>query len=201
MTAFSLQGVYSPGDLTAHNDQAAFTDFSNGTDPQYLYGRLDFRRETVLPFGFFWHLRASGQISDSKLVATEIFGLGGYDTVRGYDERVVSGDDGWLVINELRTPRIVLGNLTGRVDASDWVQGLVFIDYGDVINRNLQSEQKREDVLLSAGVGFRYAVADNFHVRLDYGFQLDRGFTRGPGRDLLKDLPDRRAHFGVELSF
>jgi hemolysin activation/secretion protein len=201
MTAFSLQGVYSPGDLTAHNNQAAFTDFSTGTDPQYIYGRVEFRRETVLPLGFFWHLRASGQISDSKLVATEIFGLGGYDTVRGYDERVVSGDDGWLVINELRTPRFVLGNLTGRADASDWIQGLLFCDYGDVINRNLQPDQKREDVLVSVGAGFRYAVADNFHVRLDYGFQLDRGYTRGPSRVALKDLPDRRAHFGVELSF
>src|SRR5258706_5822545 len=32
ITAFSLQGVYSPGDLTEHNKQAAFTDFSAGTD-------------------------------------------------------------------------------------------------------------------------------------------------------------------------
>src|SRR6267142_858329 len=69
---------------------------------------------TSLPRAFTWYTRAGGKYSDSKLVATEVFSLGGYDTVRGYDERVVSGDHGWLLVNELRTPRLALGNLTGR---------------------------------------------------------------------------------------
>ena len=32
------------------------------------------------------------------------------------DERIVSGDQGWLLVNELRTPRMALGNLKTRWD-------------------------------------------------------------------------------------
>jgi hemolysin activation/secretion protein len=202
MTFFSLQGVYSPGDLTKHNKRADYQDFSPGTKPEYAYARVEFRRETLLPYGFLWHLRAMGQYADAKLGATEVFSLGGYDTVRGYDERIVSGDHGWLVINELRTKRFPLGSLTGKANAIDWIQGLVFCDYGEVINRNLQPLQRYNEVLVSVGAGLRYAVADNFHVRLDYGFQLDREYASGPSFQNLKTAPDnRRAHFGVELSF
>ena len=55
-------------------------------------------------------LLALGQYSPSKLVATELFTIGGYNTVRGYDENIVSGDQGWLVVNELRTPINPLGS-------------------------------------------------------------------------------------------
>ena len=201
MTFFSLQGVYSPGDLTAHNKRPDYQDFAPGTKPEYLYARAEIRRETPLPYGFVWHARALGQYSDAKLGATELFSLGGYDTVRGYDEKIVSGDHGWLVVNELRSPRFVLGSLTGKANASDWLQGLAFCDYGEAINRNLQQLQRYNEVLLSVGAGLRYAVADNFHVRLDYGFQLDREYASSSNFKNLKNVPDRRAHFGVELSF
>jgi hemolysin activation/secretion protein len=205
-TSFSLQGIYSPGGLTENNKDAKFNEFSSGsaTKARYLYGRLEVRRETLLPYGFEWYLRGLGQLADTKLIATETFGIGGYDTVRGYDERVVFGDNGWLINNELRTPRFVLGNLTERANKSDWVQGLVFCDYGAAYNRSpLVNGQRYNEMLLSAGVGFRYAVADNFHVRFDYGFQLDREYDAldNPNRGNLGPQPTRRAHFGVELAF
>jgi hypothetical protein len=111
----------------------------------YAYGRLDLHRETLLPLilpikggvdeHFTWVLRASGQFADARLLPTEQFGLGGYDTVRGYNERVVDGDDGWLLVNEIRTPHIPLGNLTARTDGRDWLQGLIFCDYGRAFDR------------------------------------------------------------------
>jgi hemolysin activation/secretion protein len=197
VTAVSLQGVYSPGGMTGRNHQSDYTDFSAGTHPNYLYGRLELRRETMLGKQFSWYTRAVGQYADSKLIATEQMSIGGYDTVRGYDERVVSGDHGWLLINELRSPRLMLGTFSNQAKKSDWAQALVFVDYGGVINKNLQPLQSAKEVLLSVGVGLRYQLANNFCARFDYGFQLDREYVK-PG---LGPQPSSRAHFGVELSF
>jgi hemolysin activation/secretion protein len=200
-TAFSIQGYYSPGDLTEYNNTPAFTDASPGADAQYVYGRAELRRETLLPGRFSWYLRAMGQYADSQMVPSETFGIGGYATVRGYDERTVSGDYGWLVVNELRSPRLVLGNLTEKADAADWVQLVVFCDYGGVITRdpNPRLFERYGENLLSVGVGARYEMADNIRVRIDYGYQLSREYLTSPNQ--LIEQPHGRVHIGVEASF
>jgi hemolysin activation/secretion protein len=201
-TALSLQAVYSPGGLTANNNNADYSISSSGNPnvhADYFYGQIEFRRETLLPGGFSWMLRGMGQISDSTLYASEVFGVGGFSTVRGYDERTVTGDDGWLVQNEFRTPQFVLGNLTGKENARDWIQGLIFCDYGGVIQLNPTASQSPGDQLLSVGAGLRYQVADNFHLRLDYGRQLKRGYLSDPNNLLTQS----RGQFdiGLEISY
>ena len=201
-TAISLQGVYSPGDLTDNNNDAAFQKFNGNnthTHASYYYGQAEIRRETRLPGGFSWMLRGVGQIADSTLIASESFGVGGYSTVRGYDERTVTGDEGWLVQNELRTPKFALGNLTQKENAKDWAQGLVFCDYGGVFQLNPTLLQSSSDQLLSVGAGLRYQMADNLHFRLDYGYQLKRGYLSDSGNVLTQN----RGQFdiGVEISY
>jgi hemolysin activation/secretion protein len=203
VTAISLQGYYSPGDLTDLNKDAAFVDFSQNTNAQanYVYGRGELRRSTSLPFNLTWYLRAAGQYSDSTLVATEVFGLGGYDTVRGYDERIVSGDHGWLLINELRSPKIPLvGLFRGKLQNIDWIQALAFCDYGGTINRD-HLEGHQDEILLSVGAGLRYQFRDNLRVRFDYGYQLDRDYLNGNTSANLVNSSRGRTHVGVELSF
>jgi len=215
-TAFSLQGIYSPGGAveTQFATDSAYNQFRAGTKVSYAYGRLDLHRETLLPLilpikggvdeHFTWVLRASGQFADARLLPTEQFGLGGYDTVRGYNERVVDGDDGWLLVNEIRTPHIPLGNLTARTDGRDWLQGLIFCDYGRAFDRQPSAVllESSQETMLSAGFGVRYAVADNLCVRLDYGYQLDRHYaTTAPNAASLGPQPRDRFNLGVELSF
>jgi hemolysin activation/secretion protein len=223
-TALSLQGFYSPGGLVEYNNQAAYSDFSPGSNPQYLYGRATLIRETFLPLKlngrpFEWHARAQGQLSDARLVATEAFSLGGWDTVRGYDQNIVSGDNGWLLINELRTPRLWLfGNFHGKgkydpydtwgsirgakLHGMDWIQGLVFLDFGGAYYRNPPPQGwPSSEILLSVGAGFRYQLMQNFMVRFDYGWQLDRDYMNAPGAASLGPQPTSRAHFGLEASF
>jgi len=199
-TAFSLLGVYGPGGLTDHNRQRDFSEFAPGSDAQYVYGRLELRRETKLPLDFLWYTRAAGQYSDSELIPSELFGLGGWATIRGYNERVVNASDGWLVINELRSPQFTLGNLTGQEGKRDWIQGLVFLDYGRVINRNPFGGYKYDYTLLSVGLGLRYQLADNLHFRFDYGFELDDEYKTAPSAQLEKQ-PSGRGHIGLEISY
>ena len=201
-TSFSVSGVYSPGNLVDNNDYTAFKDFTSdkSINPEYLYGKVDFRRETFLPARFTWYLRAMGQLADTGLLPTETMGLGGYDTVRGYDERIVSGDNGWLVVNELRTPRIQLWNFTRQKGQVDWIQGLVFCDYGGIMLRNPQPGYNANEQLLSVGAGVRLQVAHNLSVRFDYGFQLDRDYASQP-TIFVRNEPSSRMHLGVELSY
>ncbi len=115
----------------------------------------------------------------------------------------MSGDNGWFLNNELRTPKYVLSNLTGKKGASDWIQGLLFLDYGGAINRGPLNpvSQSSQEVLLSVGAGLRYAIADNLHFRFDYGFQLDRSYLNAPNAGSLGGQPHNRYHVGLELSF
>ena len=77
-------------------------------------------RITCLPAGFLINTTASGQLSDSSLFVSEQFSLGGFDTVRGYDYREVSRDEGYLINLELRSPmldsRDVLPKLTCKAE-------------------------------------------------------------------------------------
>jgi hemolysin activation/secretion protein len=135
---------------------------------------------------FTWALRGTAQFSDGPLLPSEELGVGGYASVRGYEERLVNGDDGWIINNELRTPSFKIGNLLGKYGYGDGLQFLAFVDYGAVRANGVRTD------LLSVGPGLRYRMSRNVFVRFDYGFQL-----------LERNLSTRnsRAHIGVLLSF
>ena len=146
--------------MIGDNSDDAFENFMQNPNchADYYYGQAEIRRETRLPGGFSWMVRGLGQIANSTLIASETFGVGGYSTVPGYDERTVIGDSGWLVQNEIRTPQFVVSNLTRQKNAKDWIQGLVFCDYGGVIQQNPTPGQSPNDQLLSVGAGLRCQV-------------------------------------------
>lgn len=201
-TALGLQGFYSPGDLTKHNDDAAFNKTRPGTDASYLYFRLLAERATKLPFGtgwrqkaldevFSWHIAGTYQWADSQLLPSEQVGLGGSATVRGYNERTVNGDDGWIINNELRTPAFRLGNLLGKPGQPDTIQFLLFSDYGAA-----RSPEGDFD-LVSVGGGLRFNISSHFQFRFDYGWQLTDKRLPTPGGE----PRDSRAHMAALLSF
>jgi hemolysin activation/secretion protein len=202
-TALGLQGYYSPGDLFSHNDDDDFDATRPGTDANYLYLRVLAERATKLPLGpdwrqkrldevFAWHIAGTYQWADSQLLPSEQLGLGGYATVRGYDERVVNGDDGWVINNELRSPAYRIGNLTGKAGAYDTLQFLIFSDYGAA-----RSPEADFD-LVSVGGGVRFNVSTHFQFRFDYGWQLtDKGLSSAT----TTSGKDSRAHLAALLSF
>jgi hemolysin activation/secretion protein len=201
-TAVGLQGYYSPGGLFSHNEDEDFEGTRPGSEANYFYFRVLAERATKLPFGpdwqrkrvdevFAWHIAGTYQWANSQLLPSEQLGIGGYATVRGYDERSVNGDDGWVINNELRTPAWRIGNLTATAGAYDTIQFLLFSDYGAA-----RSPEGDFD-LLSIGGGVRYNVSTHFQFRLDYGWQLtDKGLSSTG-----TDSKDSRAHLAALLSF
>jgi hemolysin activation/secretion protein len=134
-------------------------------------------------------LHAKGQIASQPLVATEQFGAGGVDTVRGYLDRENVGDNAYDLQLELRTPSFQ-GFLGGHLR-----EHAQFVAFWDTAQLWLLADPTEESItsgrLESAGVGLRAAFLDHANAELFYGLPLiESDNTRRP-----------RFHFRVEVGF
>ena len=208
-SAIAAQFVYSPGGVTEKNADSYFDASHKFATADYVYGRFTAERETRLwqvmesapdESGQFlrWNLRGLFQLADGNLLASEQLGLGGYATVRGYDERQISIDEGWLISNELKTPALTPAKWLGLSKVKDRLEFLFFWDYAVGGNKELitiGSGEPDHYTLSSVGPGVRYSIGRHLTFRFDYGFPLAQ--TRiDPTR---KDEP--RAHIGVNISY
>ena len=188
---------YSPGDVTSQNTDALFDTSYPFAEANYMYARMNLERITRLPWEFSWRASGSYQVSDGNLLPGPQMGLGGAYTIRGYEERFVSGSEGFMVINELRLPSFSPGGWLDRT-ARDEMQILGFFYYGETSNPKLQPGEDPHRVLMSSGVGMRYQVSRFLSVRFDYGWQLtdpNRGLSLG------RKVPDSRGHISAVFSF
>ena len=183
----------SPGDFGGHNNDAAFNGAHPGATSDYVYNTLVLERLTRLPEDWSLILRGTLQTTNSNLTPSEQLGFGGYDTVRGYDEREVNTDNGFIFTTEVRSPTISLGDLVHLPKVKDQLQFLGFWDYGAGSNHAPLPGEPNEIPLSSLGVGLRYTINTYLSVRYDYAFQLLRtGFDNDHGS---------RSDIGVVLSY
>ena len=134
-----------------------------------------------------WQL--NGQYSSNALISGEQFGVGGVDSVRGFNEREVLNDRGYRTSLELQ------GSNLGKALQAEQLQlrPVVFYDAGWVQrNRPLPSEQKH-NAISSAGVGLRASWGNNLQARVDYATVLQGGDVRKSG--------DRKLHANLTLTF
>jgi len=207
-TAVGAQGVYSPGGLSSDNSTTAFDKQRFGAKAEYLYGRFDALRATKLPLTegwrsrpidacFSWVVRGTAQVADGNLLPSEQLGVGGYSTVRGYEERAANGDEGWIISNELLTPRWRLPQLFPDPSREgNRLQLLGFVDYGATrfVNRGLATDIPAD--MVSVGCGLRFSVGRNFALRVDFGHQLQKQTP-----ELQFSASTDRLHVGAELRF
>ena len=121
-----------------------------------------------------WSLRAvvSGQNSRDLLIAAEQFGGGGNDSVRGYGEREIAGDQGL---------RLGLELWAAPVEAGSWrLVPLAFIDGAQVSRNQPAAGEIPEQVIASTGLGLRAAWGRSMSVRVDWGHAL-RNTAGGTG--------------------
>jgi hemolysin activation/secretion protein len=205
-TAVSAQGFYSPGHIGGQNDPASYNASRGGTKPDYYYANLDGSRSLKLPLlanwrqrptadDFSFYIHGNGQYTTDRLLPSEQLGLGGWASVRGYDERIVSGDKGLIVNNELRSPTFKYSKLGAQLYG--------FYDYGDVkVNHysSVNGDTFHSVDMASTGPGLRVNWGRNLEARADYGFQL-----RKVESSLLQSVGDSnehsRLHFSVTASF
>jgi hemolysin activation/secretion protein len=193
MTRIDNEIVWSPGNMTSGNDDETFQEQRALSSAEYVYARSRLERTLDLPGSFTLLGRVEGQLSNSNLLASETLGAGGYDTVRGFEQRVMRGDNGIVASVELRTPAVSFGQWAGFYNVRDAMMGLVFLDYAYLKSSDLLPDEPSHITLGSIGLGIRYQAGENLTVRLDYGWQIDEsGFDDGE---------DGRVHIGARASF
>lgn len=192
-TTVNDQLYVSPGDWGGNNNDAAFAGAHAGATSGYVYNTLILQRLTKLPGDWALVLRGTLQTSNSNLAPSEQLGFGGYDSVRGYDEREVNTDEGYIFTTELRAPPISLGGLFDSKVFKDELQFLGFWDYGAAHDHAPLAGEPSEIPLSALGLGLRYSINTYLSVRFDYGFQLLRtGFDNDGGN---------RSDLGVVVSY
>ncbi len=120
-----------------------------------------------------WQFRAnfSAQYTKDALIAPEQFGIGGADSVRGFNERYVSNDKGHRATLEIYTPDVAQ---TLRLNEGR-LRFLMFYDTG-VVRRNYAQPNELEAASLdSAGFGLRFNYKNYFSARMDLAHVLHDG--------------------------
>lgn len=163
---------------------ADFNSIRAATRPEYAYNRTVLEGVAALPY--WWQLlgRMTGQVASQRLLWSEMLGYGGYDSIRGYNQRVYNADSGWYANLELGPQTWKMGS----VRRPSTLRVFTFFDVGEGYVRNPQPGDLDSQYLSSTGFGLRYNLNNRLIVRFDYG----HGFEVVPG-----STTNERAHVGV----
>ncbi len=112
-------------------------------------------------------LKLDSQLADRPLVPLEQITFGGQDTVRGYRQDLLLGDNGLLASAELRFPIFSTpGNSNKQL-----LQIVPFLDLG-VAWSNAGTPTGSPNTIASGGLGLRYQSGNSLLAKLDYGIPL-----------------------------
>jgi hemolysin activation/secretion protein len=192
-TTLQASVYYSPGGVTDDNSDAAFQQGRASAEAEYFYGRATLQRMQNLPWKLSAIATVSGQLSSTNLLASEQFSLGGGTSVRGYEESIANGDQGWLASVEVYSPPLpVLRRLRAEAP-EDELKLLVFFDAGGVANMHRLRGERSHQALAGVGAGLRYRINTRFSLRFDYAWALI---------DIADvEIDDSRAYLSASLSY
>lgn len=159
----------SPFQWLPDQTKARYNELRAGAPVQFAYGRVelaDFYQATPL---VELSLRLRGQGASAPLLPSEQFGLGGYETVRGYEEHAFNADNAFCANGELRL-RFHPGWKKNDLDL------IVFADYGWGHNWKNETGVPATQYLLGVGPGVRWRTSGWAFLRADYGFLLHKIF-------------------------
>jgi hemolysin activation/secretion protein len=181
----------SPAEMLPHQTPEDFQSLRAGAEPKYIYTRMRLSDLWNLPLNFNLWAQARGQAASVSLLPSEQFGLGGFDTVRGYTERQVNADDAFCFNFEVRMPSFYPLKLCG-VKVEDPMTFLGFFDYGYGIDIQDLPDENGGHILMSVGPGVRYRITPYLTSRVDFGIPL---------HEVFQDEQPCRWHISVVLSY
>lgn len=134
-----------------------------------------------------WQFRAAlnGQITGDALVPGEQFGAGGANSVRGFEEREISNDEGRTTNLELYTPNLCNGGSQCRI--------LSFYDTGYVSRNDALPGEITQESIGSLGLGLRLTSSSKFVAQADFAHVID-------GTEL-SPKGSNRVHFRAVLTY
>ena len=177
---------YGKSSVFYHKHSFSYTRFHNlnGTGDNYPIYRLDALYQKQLPGGQMLNGRFNAQVaSESKNISSsDWFYIGGANSVRGYEESLLGGNQGFSASLTWMVP----------VDKKRIFNVFTFLDYGRVFG-DTTTLVALGQTLISTGIGFT-ANYKNFYSSLTLGIPLKR--------EILNEKVDRtRIHFNCSLTF
>lgn len=184
---------YSPGRWISDQTNSDYDSLRPDAKNHWVYAQAAFSYLQRIPKSFSYYFLFEGQISSQNLLPSEQFGLGGYDTVRGYDQREVSTENGFLIRQELRSPALPVWSNLKSFKRADAIQFLVFLDYGYGRYKKRIPGIPKVQNLVGIGPGIRYTLEPYLTARIDWGIKLHKKAMYGGGSSMV--------HFSVTGSF
>lgn len=198
---FNLYG--QPFTYLEHQSHRVYNMERRHSKPKFVYANLtlgdviSFKNRSAISIQF------RGQLAPRTLPNTELFGAGGYSSVRGYNEGKLSGDNGFYIQSELRSPPWKFSP-KGKGE----IKLLAFMDYGLVNNLYVQQSRRpgakripHTQDIWGVGPGLRYTVGTNFQLRCDYGIKLLDVFGQTAKQRRMINRGFGELHIGALLSY
>jgi hemolysin activation/secretion protein len=138
---------------------------ASAPDSRFVSWRGQSQYVSLLAPDTFLLLRGDLQFGDRALLPSEQVGFGGQDTLRGYRQDVLLGDNGLNLSAELRVPILRIPEWEGIL------QIVPFLDAAAVWTSS-GAANSSSNTLLGTGLGLRWRVGNSLDVRLDYGIPL-----------------------------
>ncbi len=184
VTQFDIRGIWSPGDFNDHNSDFNFQNARAGSSADYFYAIAGIEHQRRLREDWSARFKVQAQDSTANLQASEQLGAGGYDTVRGFNQRIARGDHGFWGTAEIYTPELSFGRIFDWQNETDSLRALGFFDAANLGNEDLLPGEPSSIQIASVGVGLRWNYSDWFKFRIDYGYPVvtENVFTDESGR-------------------
>lgn len=178
--------------LGSAGDDNAFDVSRPGAVSRYRLLRANAMSNMALTADWALSWRMDVQLAAQALVSAEQFGAGGSYSVRGYPERIVSGDSGALVSGELSTS---LNQLLGANVSTQSLQLSWFVDAATVRNRldTACTTGQSTCTLWGTGAGLLWRSGKNTSAR----------FALARAGESINTIPsgDLRLHFSLTHQF
>ena len=183
----------SPGGINSRNTDEAFSKARYNTSANYLTGTLSVQRLLNLDREWSVFSRAVVQVATANVPGSEQLSIGGSATVRGFDERIYTGDQGFVFSNDVQSPvlRHTLPFLKKHPPLE--TRFIAFYDAAQVYYTHRDLNDIRFSPLASTGVGIRMTLPVNFTLSADYGWQITHLTYPSPTHS--------RGHVKVVLAF
>lgn len=159
--AYSLGYVHNLAG-SGNNSTAQYEKYRTGTDASYQLWRASYNYQHMSPAKWLTNLTLSGQYTTERLIYPEQLGLGGAHSLRGLDERDVSGDRGVQASLEVYTPEFAKGQRL-----------LAFVDAGYFSNVDPTGTETGSDSASAAGIGWRASFKNGYSLSADFGYVLN----------------------------
>jgi len=166
---FVSEFYISPFDWLKNQTKSAYNALHTYAAPKYVYYKLYFENQYSF-YNWTFNFKLRGQLSMKNLLPSEQYYLGGEDTLRGYENRVVSRDNALNINIELKTPPINFF-LQKALKIKDQIIFYNFIDFGIAQDyKKITSESNQ--ALLGTGFGLKYFIKNNVSTKFDWGIPV-----------------------------